>query len=65
MTKMHAQVGHITIACDDPEGLATFRERALDGERCDLPEETDEEMVDPDGKGVAMLFKPMPKELTR
>ena len=58
-------VDHITVACDDPEELATFWERALDGERCDLPGSGDEEVVDSDWEGVSMLFKPMPKESTR
>jgi len=60
-----AKLDNITVDCGDPDGLATFWERALDGDRRDLPAEADEEMVDPDGEGVAMLFKPMPKESTR
>lgn len=59
------KLDHITVACDDPERLAAFWEAALDGERRDLPASADEELVDPGDAGVAMLFKPMPKESTR
>jgi predicted enzyme related to lactoylglutathione lyase len=56
---------HITVACDDPDRLATFWEAALDGERVDLPGSSDAEMVGRGGEGVALLFKPMAKKSTR
>jgi catechol 2,3-dioxygenase-like lactoylglutathione lyase family enzyme len=59
------KLDHITVACDDPDRLATFWETALDGERLDLPGSGDEEMVGRGGEGVALLFKPMAKESTR
>jgi len=57
------ELDHITVACDEPNSLATFWERAVDGDRIELPGSGDEEMVDPDGS-VKMLFKPMPKTST-
>ena len=59
------ELDHITVACDDPDELATFWEEPLDGERVELPEEAEERMVDPGEAGVAMLFKPLEKETTR
>jgi predicted enzyme related to lactoylglutathione lyase len=59
------ELDHITVACDEPDDLATFWEAALDGERVELPDGAEEAMVDPGESGVTMLFKPMPKESTR
>ncbi|WP_459191185.1 VOC family protein [Halosimplex sp. J119] len=58
------EVEHITFACDDPEELATFWERALDGSRRDLSG-FDAEIVDREGDRAALLFKELPKGTER
>ncbi|WP_415379935.1 VOC family protein [Halosimplex sp. TS25] len=57
------ELEHITFACEDPAELATFWQRAVDGERRDLPS-FDSEIVDRE-RGPALLFKEMPKGTER
>jgi hypothetical protein len=60
-----ARLKSITFACEDPDRLAAFWARALDGERRDLPPSIGAEVVDrPDGRPY-LLFKEMPRGTER
>ena len=52
---------NITVAPENPERLAEFWSKALDGERRERPEFVDPIMVDLPGSGADMLFKELPK----
>lgn len=59
-----AEIGNVTFACDDPAGLADFWAAVLDGERVELPDSFDGELVErPDGPNL--LFKDLPRGTER
>lgn len=67
-----ASIEKITFACNSPDRLATFWERALERDRVDLPPElaggTDDPnyvlLADSDDRSPPLLFKRMPKGST-
>lgn len=59
------EIQFITVACDDPDRLASFWELALDGDRRELPDAIDPVIVDRPGEGPALLFKDLPKGTER
>ncbi|MFB1066567.1 VOC family protein [Natrinema sp. H-ect4] len=59
------EIEFITFACTNPDRLASFWERAIDGERRDLPSSLEPEIVDRLGEGPDLLFKPQPKGTER
>lgn len=56
---------HITFACIEPERLAEFWERVLDGDRCELPPSVDSVIVERPDDGPDLLFMSMPKGTER
>ncbi|MFB6174099.1 MAG: VOC family protein [Halobacteriales archaeon] len=56
-----AKIKNITIACDDPNRLASFWAAVLDGDRPDLPPAVDPEVVDLGEGSPGMLFADLPK----
>ncbi|MCU4799798.1 VOC family protein [Halobacteria archaeon HArc-gm2] len=59
------KLDHITFACTDPDRLAEFWGQVLDGERRDLPPSVDAVLLERDGDGPDLLFKPMPRGCER
>lgn len=59
-----AEIGNVTFACDDPAGLADFWVAVLGGERVELPDSFDGELVRRAG-GPNLLFNDLPRGTDR